>query len=188
MQQVSETFHTTYEVKRSRFISYLLPFPHFETTIQRLRKEHPRANHIVYASRYLNAYDQIVEKSSDDGEPKGCAGNPTLSQLRGNDLIETALITVRYFGGIKLGTGGMVRAYAEAAKAVILSATLKPFTKKEDHTFTTPYSELKRYEHFFKTARIEHYERTFEADKVRWNILLSQDERKQLEQFRKSLL
>jgi putative IMPACT (imprinted ancient) family translation regulator len=107
MQQVSDTCTATYEVKRSTFTSYLVPYPLFERTLQELREAHPKASHIVSAYRYLNSYDQIIEYSTDDGEPKGCAGNPTLAQLRGADLINTALLTVRYFGGIKLGTGGI---------------------------------------------------------------------------------
>ncbi len=73
----------------------------------------------MYAIRYLNEYNQIVENSSDDGEPKGCAGVPALNILRGKDLINCAVLIVRYFGGIKLGTGGMARAYALSVKEVI---------------------------------------------------------------------
>ena len=188
MQQVSDTFSTTYEVKRSGFTSYLLPYTHFETTLEKLKREHPKANHIVWAYRYLNQYEQIVENSTDDGEPKGCAGNPTLAQLRGNDLINTALITVRYFGGIKLGTGGMVRAYSEAASKVISAATLHTYCKKELLSFSTPYAQVKRYEHFFRTITVETYERSFETDNVVWKVMLSHQEHTKLEAFRKSLL
>jgi uncharacterized YigZ family protein len=188
MRQVSETFSTTYEVKRSGFTSYLLPYPLFEATLEKLKSEHPKANHIVWAYRHLNSYDQVVENSTDDGEPKGCAGNPTLAKLRGEDLINTALITIRYFGGIKLGTGGMIRAYSDAAAKVIAFATLEPYVKKSPITFSTPYAEVKRYEHFFKTLAIETYERSFEADHVIWHLKLSSQEHERLTAFQKSLL
>ncbi len=188
MQQVSDTYVCEYEVKRSTFTSYLLPYSRFESTLATLKKEHPKASHIVWAYRVLNAYGQITENSTDDGEPKGCAGNPTLAQMRGYDLIESALITVRYFGGIKLGTGGMVRAYSSAAKAVITSAQMTPFEKREPYTMEVAYALLKRYEHFLQTHAIEIGARTFEADRVVWRLQLTQEERRRLEAFRASLL
>jgi uncharacterized YigZ family protein len=188
MQQVSEPFYTTYEVKRSTFTSYLLPYSLFKETLERLHKEHPKANHIVWAYRYLNEFDQVVENSTDDGEPKGCAGNPTLAQLRGYDLINSAILTVRYFGGIKLGTGGMVRAYSDAAKEVINHATLLPYIKKEPFTFTTPYSQVKRYEHFFKNENIDFNQREFLEDKVVWHLQISEKEMNELKNFSASLL
>jgi putative IMPACT (imprinted ancient) family translation regulator len=90
------------EVKKSIFISYLTPISEFETVLKTLKKEHPKASHIIWAYRKLNNLEQIEENSNDDGEPKGCAGTPTLNILRGNEIINTALLTVRYFGGTKL--------------------------------------------------------------------------------------
>ncbi|MGN8592033.1 UNVERIFIED_CONTAM: YigZ family protein, partial [Campylobacter jejuni] len=77
--------------------------------------------------RTLNEYNQIIEDKSDDGEPKGTSGIPSLNVLRGYDLVNTAVITVRYFGGTKLGTGGLVRAYSDAANAAINNASLLTF-------------------------------------------------------------
>ncbi len=188
MRQVSDTFQSLYEVKRSTFTSYLLPWSHFTETLQELKAKHPKANHIVWAYRHLNDYGQIVENSSDDGEPKGCAGNPTLAQLRGADLIETALLTVRYFGGIKLGTGGMVRAYSEAAKRVIDSAETEPFIQKYAYTLHVPYPLIKRYEHFFKTHGITQTKREFTPEGVTWYLELSEPERAALSAFETSLL
>ncbi len=188
MQQVSEPIQTTYEVKRSSFISWLVPYPLFEQTLQQLQQKHPKANHIVWAYRYLNEYEQVVENSTDDGEPKGCAGNPTLAQLRGADLINTALLTVRYFGGIKLGTGGMVRAYSDAAKEVITTASLIPYIKREPFIFTAPYTQINRFEHFLKNENIPFANREFLEDKVKWELSLSKEEKALLESFIASLL
>ena len=79
--------------------------------------------------RYINEFDQIVENQTDDGEPKGSAGKPSLDVLRGAELVNTALITVRYFGGIKLGIGGMVRAYGGAVNEVISQSNLVKYEK-----------------------------------------------------------
>ncbi len=186
MQQVSDTFYTTYEVKRSTFTSYLVPWSAFEQTRKQLHQQHPKASHIVWAYRHLNEYDQIVENSTDDGEPKGCAGNPTLAQLRGADLINTALLTVRYFGGIKLGTGGMVRAYRDAAREVIDNATLHPYIKKSAVVLETPYALVKRYEHFFTQQGIDFGKRDFNAEGVVWHLQLSEEEQKVLKSFQTS--
>lgn len=117
------------EVKNSKFISHLFPFERFEEQMKQLRENHPKAVHWVSAYRTINEYDQILEHSSDDGEPRGTSGKPTLAVLQGHDLINCAIITVRYFGGTKLGPGGLVRAYADAANAACDAAVLYPYQK-----------------------------------------------------------
>lgn len=74
---------------------------------ERLKAEHPKAAHVVWALRERNGYGQIVENQSDDGEPKGTSGQPSLNALRGAQLVNAGALIVRYFGGIKLGTGGL---------------------------------------------------------------------------------
>jgi uncharacterized YigZ family protein len=129
MKTVNQMFIDTIEIKGSKFIAHLMPIGMFQAEIVRLRSEHPKAVHWVSASRALNEFDQIVESSSDDGEPKGTSGKPTLSVLQGHELINAAIITVRYFGGTKLGPGGLVRAYAEAANGAYAQAELLPYEK-----------------------------------------------------------
>ncbi len=187
MQHISTIFEQSLEVNKSTFHSFLLPYGQFKQTLNNLKQKHPKANHIVWAYRYINDYNQIVENSSDDGEPKGCAANPTLAQLRGFKLIQSAIITVRYFGGIKLGTGGMVRAYSEAAKKVILHSALIPFIKQEPFTLKTPYPLIQRYEHFFKKENVDFSNREFCATWVIWNLNLSIDEKNKLNEFESSL-
>lgn len=187
MKLISDPFHSAYEVKHSTFTSYLVPYSLFKQTLKKLHEENPKANHIVWAYRYLNEFDQVVENSTDDGEPKGCAGNPTLSQLRGSDLINTALLTVRYFGGIKLGTGGMVRAYSDAAREVIQSAVLIPYKKRIPFILETSYALINRYEHFFKNKDIHFENRDFTGAKVIWHLHLTEDEIKLLQNFKQNL-
>jgi putative IMPACT (imprinted ancient) family translation regulator len=119
MRTIDQVFSATTEVNRSKFIAHFIPIAEFSGLQKKLKAEHPKANHVVYALRSLNEYDQIVENSSDDGEPKGCAGVPALNVLRGEGLVNCAVLIVRYFGGIKLGTGGMASAYASAVKVVV---------------------------------------------------------------------
>ena len=93
-----------------------MPYDLFDEVMKKVKNEHPKARHYVYAYRYLNEFEQIVENSSDDGEPKGTSGKPSLAVIAGAEIINSAVIIVRYFGGIKLGTGGLIRAYTKGAK------------------------------------------------------------------------
>lgn len=129
MVTIDSIFTDTIEIKQSKFIAYLMPIALYNEEMSRLRDKHPKAVHFVSAYRMLNEFDQIVEYSGDDGEPKGTSGKPTLSVLQGNELINAAIITVRYFGGTKLGPGGLVRAYAQAANAAVSGANALPYEK-----------------------------------------------------------
>lgn len=88
--------------------------------IHSIRDEMPDASHHVYAFR-VGYGNSITEGMSDDGEPSGTSGPPTLAVLRGSDLGDIVLVTTRYFGGTKLGTGGLVRAYSDSAKTALES-------------------------------------------------------------------
>jgi len=87
-------------------------------SLARIRAAMPDANHHVYAYR-VGYGNSVIEGMSDDGEPTGTAGPPTLAVLRGADIGDTLVIVTRYFGGTKLGTGGLVRAYSDATRAVL---------------------------------------------------------------------
>jgi uncharacterized YigZ family protein len=110
-----------YTEKRSRFISRCWNVRNRDEVkgiLSGLKTEHPAASHIVYAF-VLGDENSEELGMSDDGEPKGTSGRPTLEVLKGSGLRNSLVTTVRYFGGTKLGTGGLVRAYTEAAKAAI---------------------------------------------------------------------
>ena len=175
MQTVKKRYESLTEVNRSKFLTFLVPYTAFPGLQEELKKEHPKANHMVYAIRYLNEYDQIVENSTDDGEPKGCAGVPALNVLRGEELIECAVLIVRYFGGIKLGTGGMARAYAQAVKDVIADAELSAYEKRTEHTFTTDYSTIDRTLHALKQYGITDIDREYGINEVIWKIAASEE-------------
>jgi len=166
---------STIEVKRSKFITHLVPISEYEGLQFKLKQEHPKANHVVYALRSLNEFDQVVENSSDDGEPKGCAGIPALNVLRGEELINCAVFIVRYFGGIKLGTGGMARAYALAVKNVLHEAELVPYEKEIVMMFSCNYNEVDKTLYRLKQLGLTNYERDFGVDKVVWKLTGSED-------------
>ena len=181
MKTITSSYSTTTEIKRSKFITHLVPCDSYEGLQEQLKREHPKANHVVYALRYLNSFDQVVENSSDDGEPKGCAGVPALNVLRGEELVNVAVLIVRYFGGIKLGTGGMARAYAQAVKDVLEAAALVPYEKPASYTFETDYSSVESVMYRLRKIGIERVERDFDVACVRWRIEASES---QVEQFK----
>jgi len=175
MKSIETSFTATTEVNRSKFITYLVPITKYQGLQEKLKQEHPKANHVVYALRYLNEFDQIVENSSDDGEPKGCAGVPALNVLRGEKLINCAVLIVRYFGGIKLGTGGMARAYASSVKDVLNTATFVPYEKQMIYEFSTKYNEVDITLYRLKQLNLHNYEREFGTDTVDWKLMGSEE-------------
>jgi uncharacterized YigZ family protein len=151
---VQKEFSCSIEEKKSKFMAFLMPYEIFDEVMIRLRKEHPKAVHFVYAYRYLNEFDQIVENSSDDGEPKGTSGKPSLAVLSGAEIINSAVIIVRYFGGVKLGTGGLVRAYGDSVNEAIKIATFKEYKKLFSKTLECEYSELSQLEYLLNQEDI----------------------------------
>jgi uncharacterized YigZ family protein len=165
------TSHTTatYEEKQSKFIAHLIPYNLYTNTLEILKNEHPKARHFVTSYRYLNEFDQIVEHSSDDGEPKGTSGKPTLFVLQGQELINTAVIVVRYFGGTKLGTGGLVRAYSDAFNMAVNLAELIIYKKEKIEMISFSYSDMGRVEYECSQLEITIVEKFFDSD-VRFKI------------------
>ncbi len=107
----------TYEIKKSKFIAYYYEITtkeEAETILKLLKKEHKKARHIPFAYKI-----DALAKKSDDKEPNGTAGMPIYNLIEHEKLNHVLLAVVRYFGGVKLGTGGLFRAYLTTAKEVI---------------------------------------------------------------------
>ena len=163
MKYVSDISQATLEVKQSKFIAYLLPYSKYEQQLETLKKEHPKARHFVVAYRYLNEFNQIVEHSSDDGEPKGTSGKPSLFVLQGAEMINTAVITVRYFGGTKLGTGGLVRAYSDAVNLVLSDANILIYTQLVEKQISFEYANIRIIEYEASVFEVEIIEKLYDT-------------------------
>jgi len=166
MQFIKEHTTNTLEVKQSKFIAHLLPYELYQSTLEQLKHEHPKARHFVTAFRYLNEYEQVVEHSSDDGEPKGTSGKPSLMVLQGQELINSAVIIVRYFGGTKLGTGGLVRAYSDAVNIVIDFSKVYEYKKEIYQTIEIEYSNVRLIEYECNSFNVTILEKIFESKPV----------------------
>ncbi|MEO0420823.1 MAG: YigZ family protein [Pseudomonadota bacterium] len=127
------------EAKGSRFLASVVPITQFDAHLAASRAAHPKANHHVIAWRRLNEHGQVQEVAKDDGEPSGTAGQPMLRVLRGQGWIEVGALVVRYFGGIKLGTGGLARAYAGAMSEALKHATPIPWVEQAEALLRAPF-------------------------------------------------
>lgn len=130
----------------SRFIATLAPAFSVEEArafIARMKEEFSDATHNVPAF-LIGGGNSVTAHASDDGEPSGTAGKPALAVLRGSDLGDAALVVTRYFGGAKLGTGGLVRAYTQAAQAVVSAAPRARKAKVHIALLAAPYPLLEQ--------------------------------------------
>jgi len=175
MQFIESEYNETLEVKKSKFITHITSYDKFHQMMQTLRVEHPKARHFVYAYRYLNEFNQIVENSSDDGEPKGTSGKPSLSVLAGANIINTGVIIVRYFGGIRLGTGGLVKAYSDAVNLVLKCSELKNYVKLKSKKLYLEYPQLSQIEYLLSQHEINVVDKEF-TDKICLKLEASEEE------------
>ena len=131
-----------YTEKRSKFYAFAEHVDDEESAKARvaaLRKQFYDARHVCFA--YVLDFDGQRTRSNDDGEPSGTAGRPILGALRSAGLTFTLAVVVRYFGGVKLGTGGLVVAYREAAAAAIAEATVEERLIMEQFRVEVPYTD-----------------------------------------------
>ncbi|MFT7003294.1 MAG: putative YigZ family protein [Sulfurimonas sp.] len=166
MKYINNIYKNTLEVKQSKFIAYLVPYSDFQQTLNSLKEEHTKARHFVVASRHLNEFNQVVEHSSDDGEPKGTSGKPSLFVLQGSNMINSAVIIVRYFGGTKLGTGGLVRAYSDAVNLVINKAEILEYKQEVEVEIHLEYSNIRMVEYECEIFDVKIVKKTFDIDSI----------------------
>jgi len=174
MKFVDKIYNQTHEVKQSKFIAYLMPYCEYEIKLQELKIKHSKARHFVVAYRYFNEFNQIVEHSSDDGEPKGTSGKPSLFVLQGAEIINSAVVIVRYFGGIKLGTGGLVRAYSDAVNLVLNSVNLLQYTQEIEQTISFEYSNIRLIDYESSACGVDVVEKFFDT-KIIYKLKASQE-------------
>lgn len=144
------------EIKKSRFIGVAMHCDSEQSALKQLRQlaaQHSSANHLAFAWRIRSAEGFITERFFDAGEPSGTAGRPILSPLQGEDLINTVVAVIRYFGGVKLGTGGLTRAYGNAAKQAIEAAGKLPWVEMAQFSLKIDYSQLQMLEYQLKQIK-----------------------------------
>ena len=150
MKTIDSIFTNEIVIKNSRFITIL--FPLYEDNIlefvNKVKADYPKATHYCYA--YVTEKHQ---KASDDGEPGGTAGLPMLNVLLKEEMLNVLAVTVRYFGGIKLGAGGLVRAYTKSVKEAIDNTSIIPVEKGYRISIKVMYNEQKSLDYICETEK-----------------------------------
>ena len=143
----SDIFHTiaspsegTYTEKRSKFLAFAFPVSTVEEVkllLDEYQKKYYDARHVCYA--YMLGHERLVFRANDNGEPSGTAGKPILGQINSHELTDILILVVRYFGGVKLGTSGLIQAYRAAAAEAIEAAVIVEKTVDEQLTCCFEY-------------------------------------------------
>ena len=167
-----EIFTAENEIKKSVFISHV---KHVETEdaarefILEIKKKYFDATH--NCSAWILGENGDKQKSNDDGEPGGTAGNPILDAIKKNELTNIAVVVTRYFGGIKLGAGGLIRAYSHTAALGIANSKIVQMTTFQKIAVTVEYPLLAQVENFLRNKKIRVENSEYAVD-VTINILL----------------
>lgn len=178
-QTFQQPVETEFFEKGSRFIGLGYPcesIKEFQSVRSDLQNRYSDANHITFAYAIKDG-DTIHTRSSDDGEPSGTAGKPILNHIDGNNLLNSVIFVVRYFGGVKLGAGGLVRAYSQSARLVVQNADLVEFLELEIIEFETSYENQRQLEYDLKKfERIKVINREF-SEQLKYQISIPKIEK-----------
>ena len=139
-ETVTGVFEDEFTLKGSRFIGISMPCPtegHIKPNLEDVMRRYPNATHYCYAAVFGGS--ERRERSSDNGEPAGTAGKPMAAVLKGSGLTDVMVVSVRYFGGTLLGTGGLAHAYTESAKQALSGIVRKRYTACCTYTFSLDY-------------------------------------------------
>ena len=154
-----------YSEKRSKFLAFAIPVQSTDDVkreVEAYQKKYYDARHVCYA--YMLGHERLNFRANDNGEPSGTAGKPILGQINSNELTDILIIVVRYFGGIKLGTSGLIVAYKAAAAEAIAAATIIEKTVDDDIYFAFEYPFMNDVMRIVKEEEPEILEQSYDMD------------------------
>lgn len=160
MKRLENTVEIHYEIKKSKFIGFLVPITSEEDAkeaLQRIKKDHPKATYhcVAYQLKAENIF-----RFDDDGEPQHTAGKPMLSVLQKQDIDQVLAVVVRYYGGIKLGPGGLIKAYTQGVTLAIEQSSFADLIEVFDLSFDTPFEyapQIESYAHHIQATVLTTY-------------------------------
>lgn len=162
IQAPSEGF---YKEKGSRFLAFAYPVSHEDTIkdhLAILQKKHHSARHYCYA--WILGPDKVRYRVNDDGEPSGTAGKPIYGQIVSSDLTDVLVVVVRYFGGTKLGVGGLIQAYRSAASAALEKSRIIECKVKDRLRLEFSYGQMNAVMKVIKDMKLDLEEQSFDMD------------------------
>ncbi len=151
MKTIKENIISEIEIKNSRFITLLIKInnPDISNILNDIKTSYPKATHYCYGYIYNE-----IEKSSDDGEPSGTAGLPILNVIKKENLNNILVVVVRYFGGIKLGAGGLVRAYTKSVTEALKNINQVELIKGKKVELEFNYNDEKQINYILNNSKI----------------------------------
>ena len=142
--------------RKSKFIGYAFPVQNtgdVKTALEQLKKEHHSARHWCYG--YRIGIEKIEERANDDGEPSNSAGMPILNQIKAQNLTNVLVVVVRYFGGVKLGVGGLINAYKTAAQMVLEKAEILEKIRTKNLQIIFDYNDMNKVMRIIKEHQLD---------------------------------
>lgn len=152
-------------INKSRFIGYAAPCTTQEQALEFLasiRTKHKDASHNCFA--YVIGRNSGIARYSDDGEPSGTAGMPIIEVIKARGVVDVCVVVTRYFGGVLLGAGGLVRAYAQGSKVALDAAQVVVMHKTNRYAFDTDYSSVGKLDYWLADQPVQVNERAFAAE------------------------
>ena len=165
MYRIKEDHEEQMEIKKSRFITYLHrtePAESSKAFLTAIRRLHPDATHHCYA--FIIGEHNEIKRSYDDGEPAGTGGVPMLECLERNHMQDIIAITVRYFGGIKLGAGGLIRAYSKSVSHALSTAQITKKQWMEKYEIRFSYDLIGRIDYYFREHCLEILDKAYDEE------------------------
>ena len=178
---IKNNVETEIVVKKSKFIANFIKVTskeQAEEEIKKIRKKYFDARHNCISYRILED-EKIVERSSDNGEPSGTAGGPMLNILQKNNLVNVLIVVTRYFGGILLGTGGLVRAYSDTLQKAIEESELLELTIGRECKIKLEYNYFEKFKYYCKNNDIQ-IKDTIYTEEIVCKIEMEEDKKEKL--------
>lgn len=185
MKTVLKETQIEFEEKKSKFIGYIKPVKKVveaEEFIEYINMLHPNATHNCSAYRIVEN-GQEYYKVDDNGEPSGTAGKPIGEIFITLDVYNVIVVVTRYFGGIKLGAGGLIRNYAKTAKLAVNEAQIIEYIEKKEYLIDFSYSKSSEIDKIIFDERIEILDRTFD-ERVSYKMSLSKNQKEKFDEIK----
>ena len=180
LDSADQPAHDAFVEKKSEFIGDACHIDSLDEAIafvQMIRDQHPKARHAAVCG---GSDGRLAERMSDDGEPSGTAGKPILDVLRANEMTDCAVAVTRYFGGILLGSGGLIRAYSTGASIAVKAATKAKIVPCSEYQVTLDYSQLGSFQNLLASVQGEQADAQY-TDRIVLAVVVPQEQSQQFE-------